>query len=1321
MPVLDLSTTGQFQTLNNPTQPQREDDPLFFAETLPALYQMENTVGSMSNVTLEGDGERDPEYDPSNIIPQGHEDYADQYFRTKNAHQGARLSQAINRELEAKDIIDRSGAMGVLGGIGVGVIDPINLIPGIGVGYKLIKGGGAVINSVARGAATGAMSMTATEAVLHGQQKTRTATESIINIAGGTILSGALAGGSKKLAQYISGERGINTNQAMKEMEEVTEQNFDLDVYDSSRKSMGSAEREISTGNIADEGIAGNWFVDNVLTPVYGWVDPVMRGSLQPLRDIRAITHTVAETPSLLQKNVTDVEAGDMGAPTQLSLERAIRDQDAYLYASLGKVDDMYSQYVQGRGKKMGDWARNSLTRMTQKDRQLKSPAEFREMVSQEVRNPGTTGNQFAKEAADTISGKYFDHFAQLAVDSGLFKSKPDTKTAMRYLTRMWDPEKLNDSDMREELRKIVIGALSSEQAKAVKRLKSVPKKEAALKRTIKARRAEVMATTKAIENTLPKVVQDEFEQAVASLSEALVTGRSVKLKTPHQMQVKAGKDAQAAANAARQAEISNVLKTSADDISKLFDDDFLNNMSDKLTDDIADFSRDDIIKLIAEATEGEMSPQMANKIATKIAAAQAGINATASATFKESFKKSMGSQRKALQKRIAAITSGGAPDIAAKEMEREIRREAKRAASKAIKKSIAQATETLRKEMDDALDELAAVRKGKIIDEFAASIQDQGLKDQADVFMNHIVSTPRGRIPYAAHEEMMPSAPKGMGPSGFLKRRSDLLQDADVEKFLVNDIDQILNAYHRSVVPDVTLSGNSMFEGDPTGAKLFDKAARIWHDYIRDFDKTYKQLKQLKDSGNREHFELLEDELGVSYKQMSKIADKPGRLQTLEKQRASSLEDIEAMVGQLRGTYGMPDNPADIVPRVGRALRQHSYVTKLGKMVASSLTDMGGLVMKNGYTRIYKDLVVDLMSNWKAINMSKSQLRELGVGLDMILNTKARAVANIQDDFLRSSKYERALGAVSDRFGLVTGMAAWNTIMKTSAGMLTMNRLDRALKGHVTGKITNRDATWLNHLGIDGGTARAIAAQIEKHGGKEGAQHLPNVSKWDSEYSFLSEIYRSALNKDVDSTIVTPGLDQPLWVKGKHGEFGKMAGQFDSFGFASVQRTLVRGAQEHDLAAVNGLWTMVSLGMMIYYVKTKEAGKEPSDDPRIWIREGVDRSGVTGWFFELDGAMSRLTHGTLSTDALVGGKPLSRMSIRNTAGALLGPSAGIINDTFSFSNGVFGHLTGQEDMSKSQVHAGRRLMWLQNLQWFEQGINAVEGSVNKSLGINTK
>ena len=215
---------------------------------------------------------------------------------------------------------------------------------------------------------------------------------------------------------------------------------------------------------------------------------------------------------------------------------------------------------------------------------------------------------------------------------------------------------------------------------------------------------------------------------------------------------------------------------------------------------------------------------------------------------------------------------------------------------------------------------------------------------------------------------------------------------------------------------------------------------------------------------------------------------------------------------------------------------------------------------------------------------------------------------------------------------------------------------------------------------------------------------------------------YRAALSKEVDSAIVTPGQDKPLWLS---TPLGSVLGQFKSFGMASVQRTMLSGLQRRDANALNGLVMMVALGALATKLKNDVAGRESGDTVEWWVKEGFDRSGVTGWLFDVHNIVEKGTRGAIGLSQFTGGPTMSRYQSRNMTGALLGPSLGAVNDLMRVAGTAAQEgkaaLTGQPaefPWNQADTRAVRRLVPYQNLFYLRWLFDQAEEGINDTLGV---
>jgi len=543
-------------------------------------------------------------------------------------------------------------------------------------------------------------------------------------------------------------------------------------------------------------------------------------------------------------------------------------------------------------------------------------------------------------------------------------------------------------------------------------------------------------------------------------------------------------------------------------------------------------------------------------------------------------------------------------------------------------------------------------------------------LDSVANQLIDRIAGLPGGRLGYDITLEPKSKGPKKVGARGSAKRRVYDIPDEYVEDFLVNDVHAIVESHTRTTAADAELQ--ETFGG-------------------LDFDIIKRQVQE-------DYEQLLARAKGDSKKQSA-----------LEKAKRKDISDLQAMWDKLRGMYAQPDDYAAPQHVAERAFLAWNYARLLGGMTLLAVPDMGRHVMVHGMQRTMNDGLAAMISDFKGWKYAVEDVREASIGLDMALSTTARARANMDEWTPVSGRVDAVSQTIAQNFGNVTLMNQWNTAQKTFAGVMTQTRMMRAIQEVGKGKkIPTKEIENLASHGIDRDMAQRIAKQFSQHGERRQRVLVPNARAWDD--AVAANTFRAAVRKQVDETIVTPGLDRPLWMS-RPG--WRLVGQFRSFAFASMQRVTMAGIQQGDAAALGGVMMMIGMGAMVYGAKTALAGRELSDDPRVWLTEGIDRSGITGWFFDVNNITEKATRGTVGVNALIGGPQMSRYASRNVTDSILGPTLGLSEDFFRLTGAAF-----SRDWQESDTHAMRRLLPYQNVIYLRSLFDQMENGVNQALGV---
>lgn len=498
------------------------------------------------------------------------------------------------------------------------------------------------------------------------------------------------------------------------------------------------------------------------------------------------------------------------------------------------------------------------------------------------------------------------------------------------------------------------------------------------------------------------------------------------------------------------------------------------------------------------------------------------------------------------------------------------------------------------------------------------------------------------------------------VGSRGPLKERTlNFVQDNELEPWLENDASKVLNYYQNTMSTDISIA--RAFDGDLT---LEDEITKI----------------------NNE------------YKESRKGITDPKILKQIEKERSNVVNDINSTLKIMRGMYARPDDPDSMIVRGARVARQFNYITKMGQVMVSSITDISNPIRKHGLATWAKTLP-NLITNIKGIKLNVQEAKLAGNITDLIMPERMASFSGLGDPFAsNTSAFERSLENINKLMSKVNLMPLWNDANKAFSSVMSQQRMIKAITKY--NNLNEKETAYLGYLGIGRDNYDIIAKELNKNSYKENGLFVANTEKWNNPQAV--RIYRNALNIDVDSTIVTVGAgDLPLWMQ---TEAGKVIGQFKSFAFGATQQVLASGLQQKDMAVLNGLISASALGMMSYYLKKKIAGKEPSNDPAVWINEGLDRSGYFGILTEYSHIGDKLGVGVAT---LTGAGQLSRYQTRSFASSLLGPSIGSITDV-----AIGGSALVSQEITEADAKAIRRMIPLNNTLILTRAMDNFEKSI---------
>lgn len=550
---------------------------------------------------------------------------------------------------------------------------------------------------------------------------------------------------------------------------------------------------------------------------------------------------------------------------------------------------------------------------------------------------------------------------------------------------------------------------------------------------------------------------------------------------------------------------------------------------------------------------------------------------------------------------------------------------------------------------------EIARLPAGEGPDFVSASDLDGYIHDVVTDVFNNLTGRGHGDVPDWV-------VPIKRGP---LKERTFQIQDELVEEFLESDLDLVTQRYTRTMGAEIELT---------------DKFGRA---DMRD------QLTEIEDE----------------FDELSARAKTPEERAKLDKKRDGDIRRLKSFRDILRGTYRAGEESSDF-GIIARSALTWNYMRLLGGVTLSSVPDMARVIAVHGLRSTMREAFPALVSGLRAAKIAREDARILGPVTERVLQSRLASLAELQDPYRVGSGYERFLSQASHRFTRLTGLGWWNDQMKTVAAVMTQNRMARNIENWST--LPKNERAYMALLGIDDGNVRNLSRQLKKHSLVEDNVVGANTREWKDDAA--RRLWASALNKDVDRTIVTKGgADQPLWTR---SNTGKIIMQFKSFGLASHQRVLIAGLQQDQHRLAESLVFSTALGMMVSYLKFVERGDMDEaerllENPGLFIANGLDRTGILSLPFEFSNTLEKvgIPYGiTRGVQALAGDKDqeggVSRYASRGKYGAVFGPSVGLFEDLTAIASQA-----SQGDLKKSGANAIVRQLPLASLPGAKSGV----------------
>ncbi|TAL43849.1 MAG: hypothetical protein EPN91_05690 [Salinibacterium sp.] len=425
--------------------PAAQESPSFGDVIIPAFRQTNTVVSAIQYLRNSGEYEPVPSYNPIDDIKGWRDqkylaDHAMKFVGSQSPADTYAIKDQIDTEEEDRRLLASSGKIGFVATAVAGALDPTMLLPG-GVGIDAAKGGLTFTKAAVATGKAGLLATTAQEVLLHGTQQTRTFEESALNVASGTLLSALIGGGATAFlspTERAAVEAKLSADRADMNAHAGNPPTGEMPVAPPSSGvaypvAAGAAASDTRKLELVDFGL-------NQIPGVSRLVEktsPMQRVFGADSPTARRTGADLAETSLLFKENL---EGGVTTAGPALDREARLLIHQGQV-ATGDELSRLFSEYRYGEHVR-APRARDTLQGITgQRPEGKMSFSEFKEAVSDALRNGDQHEIPQVQQAAQTIRNKVFEPWKKRAIDAGLLPENVGVKTADSYLSRLYNKQ----------------------------------------------------------------------------------------------------------------------------------------------------------------------------------------------------------------------------------------------------------------------------------------------------------------------------------------------------------------------------------------------------------------------------------------------------------------------------------------------------------------------------------------------------------------------------------------------------------------------------------------------------------------------------------------------------------------------------------------------------------------------------------------------------------------------------------------------------------------------------------------------------------------
>lgn len=435
-----------------------------------------------------------------------------------------------------------------------------------------------------------------------------------------------------------------------------------------------------------------------------------------------------------------------------------------------------------------------------------------------------------------------------------------------------------------------------------------------------------------------------------------------------------------------------------------------------------------------------------------------------------------------------------------------------------------------------------------------------------------------------------------------------------------------------------------------------------------------------------------------VEYRALIDEAPNAEARHALEQEAATIISNIEKFRDDIRGLHNVPENASGFYHRALPVVRTLSYMAQSGFFLLSNMVDMTHAIGLYGMRTVLGEGWIKMIRDFEAWKLSAEEARMAGEALEAQRSLIVSEMHDVQHGVGSVSRFEKMIRKGGEATHKLNMMQWWADAMQRMNGVIAHSFILKRSRQLVDGTISARDRFWLAGLGIDERAARLIMDEADVFKVTDGGNVIANTLEWKNREAV--SLFRNAIGKGGNLTRSLSGIgDRPFWAS---TNLGRTMTQYMSFAFASTTRILINRLQARDLAALNASIAAIALGAGVFATKQIIKKQALPTDLDEWTIEAVDHSGLTGWAFQGDQMLQRLTDGQLGLNRIYQGFEHRYYTPQDTLEAVLGPSGGYFGKLTSGMSGSMKSLMGDGTIDSASVQEIRQTIPWQNLFYLQ-------------------